>query len=296
MIFKQKPFRVHMPKIPVSTAELDSAVAFVRETGVPYSDLWIQGMYQGTMDAFVTLLLAQLPNLKHLYLGSAFARQDTLIGRVLRSAICKPMDYKLPSFEHLRDVSFLLGIATDHARDKELLNTAALSLFYLPNLQHMSASIENPTTFLWPEAHLPTPSKLTSLDLTKVREVYLSELLSVTPNLERLRWKWQYDHGLYDNFNRPIVDLGRIAAAISHVGGTLTQLTITCHCEVGENYQWIPGIEIEGSLNAMVNWPMLKKLQTPWVFLVGRTKTIARCNTEEYRVSVHYRRSQASGQ
>jgi hypothetical protein len=68
MIFKNKPFRSEMPRIPVSCAELDSHVAFIRGTGVPYEDLWIQELRQctvelwvqemreGTMDAFVAQL------------------------------------------------------------------------------------------------------------------------------------------------------------------------------------------------------------------------------------------------
>ncbi|OKO99951.1 hypothetical protein PENSUB_8168 [Penicillium subrubescens] len=221
------------------------------------------------MDAFVALLLAQVPNLRYLSLGPDVARPDRLIGMVLRSAICEPMNYKLPSFEHLQDVSFLLNLGQNYVREKQSKDIAALSLFYLPNIRHMSASIENLTTFSWPKAHLPTPSQLTSLDLTKIREIYLGELLSVTPNLKSLHWKWQYDHGLDDDLNLPILDLDRIAAAISHVRGTLTELTITGCCEIKGDDQWIPSIEIKGSLNAMVNWAMLKKLQIPWAFLMG---------------------------
>lgn len=147
MISKHRPIWFEMPSTPTSTAVLDSAIAFIRETGVPYSDLWIQEMRKVTMDAFVALLLAQLPNLKYLYLSPVFARQTALIGMVLRSTICEPTKYKLPSFEHLQDVSLLLNIPRNHAPDKKIKNIAALSLFYLPNLQHMSASIENPTTF-----------------------------------------------------------------------------------------------------------------------------------------------------
>jgi hypothetical protein len=179
------------------------------------------------------------------------------------------MDYKLPDFKHLQGVSFLLHITKDDARDKKIKNTEALSLFYLPNLQHLSASIENPPTFSWPTVQSPTPSKLISLDLTKVREEYLGESPSVTPNLKGLRWRWCYDFDIHDDLNTPIVDLDRMATAISHVGGTLTELTIIGDCEIGATDYYAPPIKIEGSLNAMVNWGMLKKLQIPWTFLVG---------------------------
>ncbi|RJE20068.1 hypothetical protein PHISCL_07587 [Aspergillus sclerotialis] len=55
----------------------------------------------------------------------------------------------------------------------------------------------------------------------------LGEIVAVTKNLETLRWMWYYDSGVMDNFTTQTVDLDQIAAALSHVQGTLTDLTIT---------------------------------------------------------------------
>ncbi|KAF7125710.1 hypothetical protein CNMCM5793_002003 [Aspergillus hiratsukae] len=264
-------FRFKFPNIPVSDAQLDGPIAFIRATRVPYSDLWVQELRQGTMDAFVALLLVQLSNLRCLYLAPDFTRQTALVGMVLRSAICEPRDYSLPDFRHLRDVPILQPDGRDEARDKNVKNTSdILPFFYLPSIQRMSASVENPDKFTWPAAHLPVPSKLTSLVLTAVREAYLGELLAVTQNLESLRWHWYYDPSVKDGFTTPIVDLGRIAAAISHVSGTLTDLTISAKCCLGVGgHIFLPGIKTEVSLHAMVNFDMLKRLQVPWPFLVG---------------------------
>lgn len=189
---------------------------------------------------------------------------------VLRSAICEPTNYRLPDFQHLRDVSFLSRIYWDEARDKKIKNTVdILPVLYLTSLQRMSASIDNSATFTWPAANLPVPSNLTSLDLTKIRETYLGEVLSVTPKLKTLRWKFYYDFGIHDAFNQPIVNLDRIATAISHVRDTLTDLTILADCGIGGNDQFLPGIKMEGSLRTMADWDMLKRLQVPWAFLVG---------------------------
>jgi hypothetical protein len=96
-------------------------------------------------------------------------------------SICEPVHHRLPDLQHLRDVSFLLMISDDQLRYKRAKNTAdLLPLLYLPNIQHISASIENSAAITWPIARLPIPSNLISLDLTAVREAHLYELLSVT--------------------------------------------------------------------------------------------------------------------
>jgi hypothetical protein len=268
--FRHGPFRRTGPPIPVSGAELDEPIAFIRGTGVHFSDLWIQELGKGVTDAFVALLLAQPSNLRCLYLGPVFTQQSALIGMVLRSAICEPVHHRLPDLQHLRDVSFLLMISEDQLRYKRAKNTAdLLPLFYLPNIQRISASIENSAAITWPTARLPIPSNLISLDLTAVREAHLYELLSVTQNLKTLRWEWYYDFGVDDKFNTPIVDLDRIGAAISHVRGTLTDLTILAELNCAAGVPSFPAIKTEGSLHAMVNLDMLKRLQVPLAFLVG---------------------------
>lgn len=76
-------FQFKIPNLPVSGAELDQPIAFIRGTGAPYSNLWIQELRQGSLDAFVALLLAQLSNVRYLYLANDFTRQSALVGMVL---------------------------------------------------------------------------------------------------------------------------------------------------------------------------------------------------------------------
>ncbi|KAE8377162.1 hypothetical protein BDV26DRAFT_293462 [Aspergillus bertholletiae] len=266
-------FRFKFPKIPISSAELDAASVFIRGSGVPYSDLWIEELRQGRTDAFVALLLAQLPNLKCLYLANIFTRQSTLIGMLFQSATCGSTDYRLPDFRHLRDVFFLHPTSEDELRGKKIKNTEdTLPLFYLPNVQRISASIENPVQLTWPAAQLPVPSKLTSLALTTIREAYLGKLLAVTRDVETLHWHWSYQFVMGDEFITPTIDLDGIGAAISHVRGTLSDLTITAVASSDSCSIYIPGVETTGSLHAMVNFDKLKRLQIPWSFLVGFTQ------------------------
>ncbi|GAQ43073.1 hypothetical protein AtubIFM56815_008386 [Aspergillus tubingensis] len=261
--------------IPISNSELTEYTAFVQGTGVPYSDRWIRELHQGTIDALLALLVAQLSNLRSLYLGPIFTRESRFVGMVLNSALCRPKMYRLPTFQHLRDVSFHRVVGDDGTkpnltpRDRSKNTANVLPLFYLPNVQSMSVTVENPDEFTWPAAHLPDPSKLTSLDLTAVREAYLGNLLLVTPNLKTLRWAWYYDYGVEDDFVSPIVDLDGVAAALSHVRSTLTDLTITADAPIGGNEQFYPAVKMEGSLHALVDFDELKRLQIPLAFLVG---------------------------
>ncbi|PKY01212.1 hypothetical protein P168DRAFT_242275, partial [Aspergillus campestris IBT 28561] len=259
------------PKVPVGS-DMDEFIIFIRGTGVPYADLWIQALRNGRIDAFVALLLAQPLNLRYLYLGNVFTQESTLIGMVFRLSLFKPMDYKLPGFQHLQDVSLLFCECQNPAHDKKIRNTAdVLPLFYLPNIQHLSVSIENPVTFTWPTGHLPDPLNLTSLHLTSVWEIYLGELLSVTRNLKALNYHWHYDEGITfrDQFATPVIDLGRLAGAISHVRGTLTDLTITASCARGRGGPFNPAVKTQGLLDVLINLDMVKRLEVPWVFLVG---------------------------
>ena len=257
-------------KVSVSITELNELISFIRKTSVPYTGFWIQELQQGRLDAIVALLLAQLPNLRCLYLGPAFTQRSELIGMVLRSAIFEPIDYGLPNFRHLRDVTYLLKEGHDRARNKTVKNTAdVLPFFYLPNVQRISVSLESPLAITWPTPQFPIPSSLQSLVLNSVRENYLGDLLSVTPYLKSLRWTWYYDYGLRDAVNLPIVDLDQIGDAISCLRGTLTDLKIIGDVQLGGNDINLPGLKTEGSLSAMVNMENLRTLQVPWAFLVG---------------------------
>jgi hypothetical protein len=262
--------RFKLPKIHIPEDQLDQAIAFICGSGVPCIDWWSQELRDGSIDALIALLLSQLQSLEYLHLGHAFTRQCALTGIVLRSAICEPGAYKLGNFQHLQVLSFLRRESRDEACDTTVKNTAAiLPFFYLPNLRHVSASIQNPDKWAWPAPHAPASSKLKSLDLRDIREGCLGELLAVSKNLETLRWKWYYDSSVEDNFVTQTVDLDQIAAALSHVQRTLTNLTITADCQPGVNDDFFPGLQAVGSLKALVNFDRIKTLQIPLAFLVG---------------------------
>ncbi|KAJ5628483.1 hypothetical protein N7490_010711 [Penicillium lividum] len=268
-VFRQLP-----PQIPTSSAEMENPIKFIRTTRLRHSDLWIEGLVQGTMDASVALLLAQLSNLRCLYLGSAFTQQSAIIGMVLRSAIYEPAKHRLPDFQHLQDVTVLTRtICQNFRRERGFDNTKdILPFFYLPSVQRMSVAIHTPDLLTRSTAQLPVLSRLKSLDLTDCRESYLGEVLSVTKNVETFRWKFYWDSGIHDHINTPIVDLDSLGDAISHIRDTLKDLTIWANIEIGGCDQFFSAIKLEGSLHALVNLDKLQRLQVPLGFLVGFTQ------------------------
>ncbi|PYH81049.1 hypothetical protein BO82DRAFT_384043 [Aspergillus uvarum CBS 121591] len=223
--------------IPVPVAELAEFIAFVQRTGVPYCDVWTQGLSKGAPDAILALLLAQLSNLRCLSLDYIVCQQSRIIQMLLRSAICEPAMYRLPDFKHLLDVSFHshndYGAPSTVLRSRSqspLGQALVLPFFYLPNIQHISAAVENTDTFAWSAACLPDPCQLTSIYLADIREANLGSLLSVTRNLQSAS-----------------LDLASL----------------------GGGDQFYPAVKMEGSLRTMFEFEKLKRLQIPLAFLVG---------------------------
>ncbi|RAK81465.1 uncharacterized protein BO72DRAFT_516400 [Aspergillus fijiensis CBS 313.89] len=235
-------------KISVPVAEIDEFITFVQRTG------------NGTPDAMLALLLAQLWNLRNAF----------------QSAICEPAMYRLPDFKHLQTVSFqsyddsgALCTALRSRGQRPLGQSLVLPFFYLPDVQRISAAIQNTDNFAWPAACLPNPSKLTSIYLADIREANIGSLLSVTRNLQSLRWTWYYDYGVLDATVVPIINLDGIVAALSRVRNTLTDLTIFAEAPIGGDDPCYPAVKVQGSLREMVEFGKLKRLQIPLAFLVG---------------------------
>ncbi|GFF92050.1 hypothetical protein IFM61392_08016 [Aspergillus lentulus] len=266
-------YRKKSPKLTVTEVVLDELAKCIERIRIPYAEQWIQELRAGTMDAFVTLLLSQLPSLRRLYLDKNFARESCLMGMFLRSALCEEsQNSHLPSFTHLQDVSVVypdLGI--NIRRFTNVRNTAdVLPLFYLPSIKQITTLVDNPTaTFMWPGKYPPNPSKLASLDLKMLREGPLGQVLSVTQGLQKLQWEWYYRPDLKDHSVTDIINLDQIAADLSHVQATLTDLSIMALSDLSESAPEQPEVTFRGSFKAFSGLHRLKNLEVPIPFLLG---------------------------
>lgn len=269
------------PKLLVSEMNVHGLVKCVKGLNVPYGDKWIQELNKGTMDAFMALFLSQLPNLGLLHLGKNFTRETRWLGRMLRFALCEePKDNYLPSFERLHDVSivyFRLGVDIRGYTDAR--NTAdVLPFFYLASVERITASIDNPATFTWPAAHPPNPSRLTSLNLTMIREGHLGQVLSVARGLNKLRWDWYYRPDLEDSFVTDTFDFDQIAADLFHVRETLTDLTIRAGTDADRAEPEYPRLHMKGCFRAFRDLDMLKYLEVPLPLLMGFSPVESKIN------------------
>lgn len=259
-----------LPTIPVVGSNLDSALEAITKTRVPYSfaHRWEKELNNGTMDAFVSLLLSQLHHLTHLFLARNFTKQSTLLGMLLCSALCeKGEQYMLPRFKYLREVDYELSDC--NTRKLCGRNTAdILPLFYLPEVQRLSVALDNPITLTWPLQSPLILSTLTSLDLALIRETHLAHLLSLTPRLTTLRWQFFYCELSEHASNTSHINLDEVGNALSYVRNTLREFCISAYCSLGF-YIEQPPLTIQESLTTLGDFNKLEKLEIPLQFLVA---------------------------
>ncbi|WAO88893.1 F-box domain-containing protein [Fusarium falciforme] len=180
---------------------------------------------------------------------------------------------RLPVYESLKHVELAPRVDTDHFLDPE--NTLdALSLFYLPNIEHLSVCIDNPIEFSWPCSAPPNPLLLTSLELDRIRETRLEPLLSALKNLRKLQYNWFYQADMDPKVSNRVVKLDTMAAALAVLRDTLTELTITGETQpalsMGEYDP--PDITFQGSLGQLSQLHKLKRMNIPWVFVMGMSE------------------------
>jgi hypothetical protein len=268
----QNDNRNEVPKLPISEVDLDGLADCVKAFEVSYSDQWIEALKQGTMDAFIALLLSLLPNIEGFHIGRGFSRQTHFIGMMLRSSLCETLKAnRLPCFQKVSSANIVCNDPGDNDGEyKDLKNTDdVLPLFYLPGAVFYTLLIDNPVIFSWPGANPPNATKLRSLRLMMLREGHLGHILSATPNLQKLDWEWLYRPDLRDAFVTDTIDLDQISEDLSHIRDTLIELSVTgkysgCHVEPET-----PRIYFNGSFNTFSNLNILKVLEVPLPFLVG---------------------------
>ncbi len=274
-------WREKVPRKPVNEADLHEAVSLVAGTRLPYRDRWIVELRQGTLDAYIALLLLRLPRLQLLHLGPVFFMESELIGLVLRSILHSPRsDWVevdvITCLRELRTVSLIRGGTYYRVRTNR--NTeSTLPFFYLPSLKEMVVLIDNPLApalpwpaLPWPAAQPPLATSLVSLSIGgTMRESHLGQLLAATPCLCFLRWTWCFIPDYEDQYNNPVIDLDQLMPALAHVKETLTELAIAGVPLLANFGPMPPALRVQGSTRALAGFDRLTKLLMPLVFFTG---------------------------
>lgn len=252
--------------MPMPEVDLQPAVSFVEETCLPFRDQWIKELREGTPDAYLAFLLARLPHLQRLCLLSPFSVKLSLVGLVVRSILCGPRSDWLTadistSLSKLRIVSIFQS-GNPPTRNTE----SALPFFYLPAVESLHISIDQPLVSLlpWPTTQPPSAFTLTSLSVSgKMRESYLGQLLAAVPRLRTLQWEWRCEKNREGQFNSPVVNLDQLMPALAEVNETLTELRLAGVSLIGTP------LRLQGSARALAGFDRLTKLLIPVGFLTG---------------------------
>ncbi|TFA99390.1 hypothetical protein CCMA1212_008695 [Trichoderma ghanense] len=252
------------PSIPADGTDLAAFIAIIQGIGPPLCDVWIQELENGTMDAFVMLLLSYVQNITYLRLTGVFARANRLLGMLLRASLCQNLDCRLPQLQFLQDVVFEPEM-TPYQRNGSKNTADILPLFYLASVRSVAAEIDNPVIFAWP-TYTPKPSQITTLDLKIVREGHLGRILATTKNLKVLKWKWEYEHPLRHESNTNVINLDQITADLTCVQETLESLYLSA---IFDDEYWRDSLSVIGSLKGLRNFERLQRLEIPQLFLMG---------------------------
>ncbi|KAF5626139.1 catalase isozyme P [Fusarium sp. NRRL 52700] len=261
-----------IPELPAK--ELSAAISKTRVSGA-VAEQWRKKVQCGSPEASVAVLVSLLPNLERLCLSSNWTNDTFFLGHMLRAALCEKPEHALEadllSLSSLKRVS--LAPMIDEESHLDPSNTAdALALFYLPNIETLSVSIDNPTNFTWPSSSPPKPTSLESLEIFRLRESRLAPVLSATSNLKKLKYNWMYRPDLDKEVSKDVVILDVMSEALLETKDSLEELEITAESfpAFSRGMYEPPDVTFQGSIARLREMHKLKALHIPWTFLTGR--------------------------
>ncbi|KAF5619595.1 uncharacterized protein FTJAE_11879 [Fusarium tjaetaba] len=261
-----------IPELPTDELSATIGKTYVSEA---VADEWCQKVQCGSPEASVAVLVSLLPNLERLCLSSNWTNDTRFLGHMLRAALCEKPEHtseaSFLSFASLKRVS--LAPMFDEEGHLNPSNTAdALALFYLPNIETLSVSIDNPTNFTWPSSSPPNPTSLESLEIFRLRESRLAPVLSATQNPKKLKYNWMYRPDLDREVSKQAVMLGVLSEALLETKDSLEELEITAESfpAISHGMYEPPDVTFQGSIARLREMHKLKTLHIPWTFLTGK--------------------------
>ncbi|KAF2432315.1 hypothetical protein EJ08DRAFT_695427 [Tothia fuscella] len=239
--------------------------ALHKATEVPHEVAyeWRAKLAAGNVDAYVALLVSQLPNLRCLALGPPYSQRAEFVG-MLFSLVRRAQHGEktgVSTFLHLKEVTFEPNYNFLRLRHNVKMTDTALQIFFLPHLEKLSVSFDVPVGLIWPNgANLVNPQTITSLELNMVRERHLTQILRLTPKLRSLHWEMFYTEYLDNPACTTTVNLDAVATALENVRATVEDLVIKCYVDRADSFGE-PALSFEGSLRPLARFHYLYKLQ-----------------------------------
>lgn len=267
-------WRPELPLLSVAGLPLAKARSFIGSLGLAKEpqETWKRKLQQGNVHALTTLLICLAPNLSSLSLYSLFTVETEIFGHVIRHALFDHAGTgkKMPLLALLRLRELRMLHRHNETRRVDLNNAAdLLPLFYLPALESLVLSLDNPAEFAWPTASPPKAAKLSSLKLYRVREQRLAPILAATSSLKSFKWTCRYIEKLDKGVSTTTMDLDAIILALAPLRDSVENLNIRVTCRLGKNQLEFPSLHLFGSLAGLDQFHCVKVLKVPWVFLMG---------------------------
>ncbi|TLD24788.1 hypothetical protein PspLS_06283 [Pyricularia sp. CBS 133598] len=249
---------------------LRSAISLIAELDLPYSELWVKKLREGTMDAIVALILSRLPNLRSLIVQRDFTKEQTCVTAVLRTIALEKLDW-LPRFIHLRKVSIRFDMDDCVYRDAN--TQGLLPLFYLPAIEALDLDFDDPMQWSWPTPTPPDAASIKSLTLHNIRERGLKLILATTQNLKKLEWVASHSQMSiikqdFDATTSKIMDLDILMGALLPLRSTLVELTLGLETDhpFGEDYFYL---DFYGSLTGITQLEKVERFEVELSYLAS---------------------------
>lgn len=270
------------PEFLIPSPDMEAAVRFIKKCDVPYRNDWLEALQASPMDAYLAILLTNLPAVTHLRIEAFLLIETLFVGRVLRSLLCNidPIVNLGQSVGHAGSLRVLRDIALCREDHSPVRNTETiLPVFYLPAARRISIYLDDPAEeFRWPTDSPPQVSDLESLEVEGLQESQLRNLLSATPSLPSLTYIREYwvesSSDPAPLMLDPVINLQSLSLSLATVKDSLVKLELRTYGAINGtriDSEWESHVNFEGPLPAMsfTDFPNLRILEVPCEFIMG---------------------------
>ncbi|MCJ1345526.1 hypothetical protein MMC31_003733 [Peltigera leucophlebia] len=258
------------------------AIKIVYLAGLPLPLAWMDDLDLGNTEAFLALILSQLPQLRTLHLDAHFITDNEFID-LLFNHVSFPNNQSsnrrhcLSIFANLHHVEIISPVPELELPTEVSINgTQVMSLFYLPAIETLDLFVLNRRDmFSWPTDNPPCASHLRTLNLPdcEIDEKGLKRVLAVTPKLKKLsyhRLSGIQPDKVFDQI--PYLDLTILGKALVQVRTTLRHLSLSIlfYAKYTQDVDDNPHHGTIGPPISFKSFDKLEYLEIPFVILFGQ--------------------------
>ncbi|KAF4337157.1 DNA mismatch repair [Fusarium beomiforme] len=264
-----------MPITPVTCLtpkrSMKKAVKVMMKSGLRYAADWATSFKRGEVDSVVSLLLVLLPKVRTIYFGEDFCIELLFMRLLLDCQGRMKPDSTLHGFEHLRHVTVRNQMAT-HYHDGLNFADTFRSFFHFSGLETLTISGDYPEDMMHREVMTFEPMRrLRSLDLTRISEGELDQILALAPNLKKLRytyaWHPRREDEDYSRARTLSLNLTTLRKSLECHRTQLEHLDLMLVDDTKVRQRAIWNILLcDGPLN-LHDFSSLRTLTIPWMFL-----------------------------